>query len=106
MLKKLTEQMGTTQLAKLLPQTAKQIERLTNLKLTVVPLKAQAEQFAIPLVFFVTKQQQGVIENAIEAAAFSEQRVAERTQTTKAQHRAVAITEIASKFLGTGNVKH
>jgi ParB/RepB/Spo0J family partition protein len=113
LLKKLTERMGTAQLAKLLPQTAKQIEQLTNLKLTVTPLKAQAEQFAIPLVFFVTKQQQGIIENAIEAAAFSpstmlgtgEQRAADRTQTTKAQRRAGAITEIASKFLGTENVE-
>ena len=67
LLKKLTERMGTAQLAKLLPQTAKQIERLTNLKLTVTPLKAQAEQFAIPLVFFVTKQQQGIIENALSS---------------------------------------
>lgn len=106
LLKKLTERMGTAQLAKLLPQTAKQIERLTNLKLSISPIKAQAEQFAIPIVFFVTKQQQGVIENAIEAAAFSEQRATDKTQTTKAQRRAVAITEIASKFLGTENVKH
>jgi ParB-like chromosome segregation protein Spo0J len=106
LLKKLTERMGAAQLAKLLPQTAKQIERLTNLKLAIAPIKSQAEQFAIPIVFFVTKQQQGVIENAIEAAAFSEQRATDKTQTTKAQRRAVAITEIASKFLGTENVKH
>ena len=107
LLKKLMERMGTAQLAKLLPQTAKQIERLTNLKLTVTPLKAQAEQFAIPLVFFVTKQQRGIIENAIEAAAFSpstslragEQCAADRTQMTKAQRRAGAITEIASQFM-------
>jgi ParB/RepB/Spo0J family partition protein len=105
LLKKLTQRMGTAQLAKLLPQTAKQIERLTNLKLSIVPLKAQAEQFAIPLVFFVTKQQQGVIENAIDIV-LSGQRTADRTQTTKAQRRAAAITEIASKFLGTENVKH
>jgi len=107
LLKTLTERMGTAQLAKLLPQTAKQIERLTNLKLTVTPLKAQAEQFAIPLVFFVTKQQQGVIENAIEAAAFSpstmlgtgKQCTADRTQMTKAQRRAGAITEMAEQYL-------
>ena len=106
LLKKLTERMGTAQLTKLLPQTAKQIERLTNLKLPIAPIKAQAEQFAIPIVFFVTKQQQEIIENAIEAAAFSEQRTADRTQMTKAQRRAAAITEIASKFLGTENVRH
>jgi ParB-like chromosome segregation protein Spo0J len=36
LLRKLTERMGTAQLAKLLPQTAKQIERLTNLKLSAI----------------------------------------------------------------------
>ena len=58
LLKKLTERMGTAQLAKLLPQTAKQIERLTNLRLNSVPVRLNAESFAVPLVFFVTKQQQ------------------------------------------------
>ena len=66
LLKKLTERMGTAQLAKLLPQTAKQIERLTNLKLNSVPIKLNADSFAVPLVFFVTKQQQEIIEKAIE----------------------------------------
>jgi ParB-like chromosome segregation protein Spo0J len=98
LLKKLTQRMGTAQLAKLLPQTAKQIERLTNLKLNSVPVKLNAESLAVPLVFFVTKQQQEIIENAIETA-FSGQRTADRTQTTKAQRRAGAITEIAGKFM-------
>ena len=102
LLKKLTERMGTAQLAKLLPQTAKQIERLTNLKLAIAPLKAQAEQFAIPIVFFVTKQQQEIIENALSSV---ENRVL-NNEMTKAQRRAAAITEIASKFLGTENVRH
>jgi ParB-like chromosome segregation protein Spo0J len=99
LLKKLTERMGTAQLAKLLPQTAKQIERLTNLKLSIAPIKAQVEQFAIPIVFFVTKQQQGVIENAIEAAASIKQHTTDKTQMTKAQRRAAAITKIADQFM-------
>ncbi|MGA2323374.1 MAG: ParB/RepB/Spo0J family partition protein [Sedimentisphaerales bacterium] len=104
LLKKLTERMGTAQLAKLLPQTAKQIERLTNLKLAIAPIKAQAEQFAIPIVFFVTKQQQGVIENALSTI---ENRISPERDTlrwsnemTKAQRRAAAITEIAGQFMG------
>ena len=90
--------MGTAQLAKLLPQTAKQIERLKNLKLNSVPVKLNADSFAVPLVFFVTRQQQDIIEKAIEAA-FSAQRTADRTEMTKAQRRAAAITEIAEQFL-------
>ena len=96
LLKELTKQMATAQLAKLLPQTAKQIERLTNLKLNPVPIKADAEQFAIPLVFFVTKQQQEIIEKAISCIEHR----ASCIEMTKAQRRASAITEIAQRFLG------
>ena len=95
LLKKLTERMGTAQLAKLLPQTAKQIERLTNLKLSIAPIKAQVEQFAIPLVFFVTKQQQRVIEEALSSI---ENRISSN-EMTKAQRRAGAVTAIAEHFL-------
>jgi ParB family chromosome partitioning protein len=95
LLKKLTEQMGTAQLAKLLPQTAKQIERLTNLKLNSVPVKLNAESFAVPLVFFVTKQQQKIIEEALSSI---EHRVSS-IETTKAQRRAAAITQIAGRFM-------
>jgi ParB-like chromosome segregation protein Spo0J len=95
LLKKLTERMGTAQLAKLLPQTAKQIERLANLKLDSVPVKLNADSFAIPLVFFVTKQQQGVIE---EALSIAENQVSS-VDMTKAQCRAKALTQMASELL-------
>jgi hypothetical protein len=107
LLKKLTERMGTAQLAKLLPQTAKQIERLTNLKLNSVPIKLNADSFAVPLVFFVTKQQQEIIENAIETAAGGARNDKENLDScfrrndkqSKAQRRAAAITEIAGQFM-------
>jgi len=51
----------TRKLAKLLPQTKKQIERLTNLKLPrVTSIGQRASSFANPLVFFVTDQTTGV----------------------------------------------
>jgi len=95
LLKKLTERMGTAQLARLLPQTAKQIERLTNLKLAAERCAPHAEQFAVPLVFFVTKQQQGVIEEALSSI---ENRISSN-EMAKAQRRAGAITEMAEQFL-------
>jgi hypothetical protein len=95
LLKKLTQRLGTAQLAKLLPQTAKQIERLTALKLSAERCTLHAEQFAIPLVFFVTKQQQGIIENALSSV---ENQVS-RIEMSKAQRRAGAITEIAEQYL-------
>lgn len=102
LLKNLTNRMGAAQLAKLLPQTAKQIERLTNLKLNSVPLKLNADSFAVPIVFFVTKKQQEIIENAIETA-FNEQRTADRIQTTKAQRRAAVLTAMASALINAKN---
>jgi ParB/RepB/Spo0J family partition protein len=103
LLKKLTQRMGTAQLAKLLPQTAKQIERLANLKLTIAPLKAQVEQFAIPIMFFVTRQQQEIIENALSEILRSPRPLgtgcAQNDKMTKAQRRAGAITEMAEQFL-------
>lgn len=97
LLKQLKERFDSVDLAKILPQTAKQIERLTNLKLNLAPIKADAQQFAIPLVFFVTKQQQEIIEKALSSI---EHRVSSN-EMTKAQRRAAAITEIANQFLRT-----
>jgi ParB/RepB/Spo0J family partition protein len=92
LLKQLKERFDSVDLAKILPQTAKQIERLTNLKLDLVPVKFDAETFAVPLVFFVTAEQNKIIEQALsEVNTLSGQ--------TKAQCRAAAITEIAKHFL-------
>jgi hypothetical protein len=127
LLKKLTQRMATAQLAKLLPHTAKQIERLTNLKLNSVPIKLNAESFAVPLVFFVTRQQQEIIERAIEKldsrlrgndkeALPCRQRLNNKEEDfcecgndkrfdythrrlSNAQRRAAGITEMAEQFL-------
>jgi ParB/RepB/Spo0J family partition protein len=92
LLKELTKKMGTVELAKILPQSAKQIDRLINLKLADVPIKAYAEQFAIPLVFFVTAKQNKIIEEALS-------RVTTQPGQTKAQQRAAAITKFAKHFI-------
>jgi len=121
LLKNLSERMGTAQLAKLLPQTAKHIERLAALKDSVqrTACSVQYTQFAVPLVFFVTKEQQGVIENAIEAACSQtvtpsevegsvkidsstrpdKSGLARNDKQSKAQRRAAAITEMAERYL-------
>ncbi len=97
LLKELKKRIGTVELAKLLPQTAKQIEQLTNLKLSDVAVKADVGGFAIPLVFFVTRQQQEVIEKALSSI---ENRVSS-SEMTKAKRRAMALTAIAEQFLLT-----
>jgi len=92
LLKELTTRMGTAELAKILPQTAKQIEQLTNLKLNAVPLKPDVGQFAIPLVFFVTAEQNKIVEEALGKVTIQQGQ-------TKAKGRAAAIARIAEHFL-------
>lgn len=75
LLKRLNIRMEAGNLAKLLPQTAKQIERLTSLASGRSSLAAsgmgdgkQATAFANPLVFFVNDKQQETINNALSLA--------------------------------------
>jgi ParB/RepB/Spo0J family partition protein len=96
LLRQLNERMKTAQLAKLLPQTAKQIERLIALK-----EKAEEKVFrirykpaAVTQVFFVTGEQNEIIEKALSSA---ENRAPSNRQT-KAQRRAAAITAVSEHY--------
>jgi len=82
------------ELAKLLPQTKKQIERLTNLKLPrVTSIGQRASSFANPLVFFVTDQQQQIIEKALSIVRQTQK------EKTKAAKNAAALTVIAQSYI-------
>jgi ParB/RepB/Spo0J family partition protein len=98
LLARLNKCMETRELAKLLPQTAKQIERLSNLKIPNAPPKITTNCFANPLVFFVSDKQQKIIEEALS--------IARQTQglKTKAAKNAAALTEITKVYLA-GNRK-
>lgn len=91
-LKRLNAQIETKNLSRLLPQTKKQIEQLTNLKLPQIPLR-QAQNLATPLIFFVTESQKQTIEKAIS--------LANADGKTKAKRNAVALNKIADNFLET-----
>ena len=93
LLKQLKNKLLTGELAKLLPQTAKQIERLINLKKPNAPAKMNAKCFANPLVFFVNDAQQQQIERALSLIENP------KTKMTKAEKRAAALTHIAGYFL-------
>jgi ParB/RepB/Spo0J family partition protein len=93
LLKKLTDQMQPTQLAKLLPQSASQLERLTNLKLPTAPAKTNTKVFATPLVFFLDSEQLKTVEEALALA------MKNRNEKTKAAKKAAALNEIARHFL-------
>ena len=100
LLKRLNIRTEAGRLAKLLPQTAKQIERLTSLASGRSSLVArptsdgkQATAFANPLVFFVNDKQQEIIENALSFARETQ------NEKTKAAKNAAALTYIAQHFL-------
>jgi hypothetical protein len=92
LLKRLNKKMSTGELTKLLPQTAKQIERLTHLKRPGAPAKINANSFANPLVFFVNDAQQQQIEKALSLIEEP------KAKMTKAAKRAVALAHIAQIF--------
>ncbi len=98
LLKRLNKRMESGELAKLLPQTTKQLERLTNLKMPSMP--AEAKSFSNPMVFFVNDAQQETIENALSLAQESRSEIAKvACAKTKAAKRAAALADIAGEFL-------
>jgi len=98
LLKRLNKKVESAELAKLLPQTARQIERLANLKMPTAPAKITAKCFAIPLVFFVNDTQQKQIEKALSLVEEP------KAKTTKAARRAAALSHIAGYFLNHSKI--
>ena len=103
LLKRLNQRMQTRELAKLLPHTAKQIERLANLKGPAHPdhnskLKTQNLILANPFVFFVNDQQRKIIDKAVSVA------MSKVEARNKAMKRTAALTYIAQRFITTVNL--
>jgi hypothetical protein len=101
LLKRLTEKMPVGELAGLLPQTARQIERLTDLagrrrralKAALRKASADLKTQANPMVFFLSDSQKKKIERAMSLAA------KETGKKTKAAAHATALTQIAENFI-------
>jgi len=92
LLKKLNGSIEARELAKLLPQSASQIKRLGNLKAPKAPANPDKGSFANPLVFFVSDEQQEIIEKALSLAR------SECSEKTKAARNAAALTSLARGF--------
>ncbi len=97
LLRRLNEKIKADALAKLLPATAKQIERLTNLKIPNQPANISPQSFANPMVFFLNDDQQQIVESAISLV------VEPQTRLTRAAKRAAALTHIARYYLNNFN---
>jgi ParB-like chromosome segregation protein Spo0J len=93
LLKRLNKRMEPSELSKLLPQTAKQIERLSNLKRPIAPAKINAKHLAKAMVFFVSDRQQQQIENALSLVE------EHNSEMTKAARRAAGLSQVAEYFI-------
>jgi hypothetical protein len=91
LLKCLKKRLNAAELAKLLPQSAGQIERLTCLKLPKRPAPATA--MPQPMVVFVSAEQQKAIEQAMSLAPPGPK------LRTRAARKAAALTRIAQAFI-------
>ncbi len=94
LLGRLRREMDTAELSKFLPYTKKQIEKLAGFKIPDAAVKTSAEEFAVPLVFFVNDAQRQIIENALLLVEEP------RSKMPKAAKRASALAQIARYFLG------
>ncbi|MFQ6034388.1 MAG: ParB N-terminal domain-containing protein [Sedimentisphaerales bacterium] len=103
LLRRLNQRMAAEQLAKLLPQTKKQIERLCQLtisdcRMAMERCKSQianrnSKIFVNPVVFFLSDEQSAVVEDALFLAQLDIE------QNTAAARKAAALERIARFFL-------
>ena len=93
LLKRLSRRIPIRKLARLVPQTLGQIERLTTVKPRSEPSPQGTADFVTPLVFFVHDGQQRTIEEALRVAGRSSE------ETTRAGRRATALAQLAVRFL-------
>ncbi len=105
LLSRLNERTNARDLAKLLPHTARQIERLVQVHSGAVDCtqsmssgrdKAARSVFASPHVFFLSDAQQQIVEAALSLARGG------RSEKTKAARNAAALAHMAQDFVEGG----
>ena len=88
LIKQLSKSFDSRQLAKLLPETKKSIERLKDLNIRTKKASASQKAFLNPVVFFLTDNQKQIVDEAIASA------IDPRQTGTTAQKRAWSIAKI------------
>jgi len=93
LLDRINRNMSAREMAKLLPFTRSQIEKLRNVKVPAAPAKIDVKSFAVPMVFFLSAEQQQIVEKALSLA------LTPQNGKTKAARNATALAEIAKCFI-------
>ena len=91
-LRRLSGRTSARELAKRLPHTRTQLQRLTDLKPPSLAGRLDAEAWAVPMVFFVNRADQRAIEEALALAQPS-------SNGTRATRRAAALVHLAKHFV-------
>jgi ParB/RepB/Spo0J family partition protein len=97
LLRRLTQKTAARDLARLLPHTATQIQRLTAMTPVKSRVKTGVPVFAIPIVFYVSPEQQQIIEDALD-------RVEMDAVQNRSARRAQALAYIAAFFISRKEV--
>jgi hypothetical protein len=92
LLERLNRNMEARELARILPFTCSQIEKLKNLKVPSAPAKVSAKSFVVPMVFFLSAEQQQIVAEAMASTPESDEK-------TKAARNAAALTKMAQCFI-------
>jgi hypothetical protein len=98
LLNRINRNVETREMAKLLPFTRSQLEKLRNIKVPAAPAKINVKSFAVPMVFFLSVEQQRIIEQAMSMAHHDR-----RNEKTKAARNAAALIEMAECFIKDSN---
>lgn len=85
--------MSAREMAKLLPYTRSQIEKLKSIKVPSAPAKVDVKSFVVPVVFFLNAEQQRLVSEAMASVKNG------RNKKTKAARNAVALTRMAQSFI-------
>jgi ParB/RepB/Spo0J family partition protein len=93
LLRRMTQRVAARDLAKLLPHTATQLQRLAALTPVKSRVKTGTQLFAIPMVFYVSAEQQQIIEDALA-------RVEMDAVKNRSARRSEALAYIAAFFIG------
>jgi hypothetical protein len=91
LLDRINRDVHAREMAKLLPYTRSQIEKLKNIKVPSVPANIDVKSFAVPMVFFLSAEQQQIVAKALASTPRSNGK-------NKAARNAAALTEIARTF--------
>ena len=94
LLRRLNESLAAAEMARIMPLTKRQIERLINFTAELPTVEAGTVKMANATVFFLDDEQKGIIEEAIAKA---EEGLCERS---RAKRKVEAMVRIAKYFLG------